>query len=223
MIKRLVTIIYFDLLLTFRDAFSWITPLIFFVIVVSLFPMALGSNDSLLTQVAPGVIWVTALLTVLMSIDHIFEADAREGFLDTLILSNMPLTLIVLCKVISHWLAHCLPLVLISPLLGIFLHLSAYDCLALFISLLLGTPILSLLGAIGAALTVGLTNSGLLLPILIMPLYIPVLIFGSGAMLAANLSEPLTVYLLILSALGLITLAFAPIMTSAALRIGVNQ
>ncbi len=223
MIKNLMTIMHHEILLTLRQASAWLTPLLFFVMVISLFPLALGSNDALLTQIAPGIIWVTALLAILMSVGSIFRNDAHEGYLDVLLLSEIPLTLIVLCKVISHWITHCLPLIFISPFLAILLHLSLHEELTLFITLLLGTPILSLFGAMGAALTVGIRSSGLLLPILIMPLYIPVLIFATGAMIAANLNEPLTVYFAILGALGLITLAFVPLLTSAALRMGVNQ
>lgn len=223
MLSDLLTILRHDITVTLRHAFSWLTPLLFFVIVVCLFPLALGPDTTLLTKIAPGIIWVAALLAILMSIGNLFSQDAQEGHLDLILLSTYPLTLLVICKVISHWLTHCLPLILISPLLGILLHLNLHEQLTLFITLLLGTPVLSLLGAIGAALTVGIRGHGLLLPILIMPLYIPVLIFGTGAMMAATMNQPIGGYFAILGAGMLLSLAFAPFMTSVALRIGVNQ
>ncbi len=217
------TIIRYDIQATLRQAFAWLTPLLFFVIVVSLFPFAVGPDDVLLAKIAPGVIWIAALLAVLLSIDNLFQNEAQEGYLDLLLLSPHPLTLLVFCKVISHWLLHCLPLILISPLLGFLLHLRPYEEYALIVSLLLGTPVLILLGAIGAALTVGIRSHGLLLPILIMPLYIPVLIFGAGAMTAATALQPLNGYFAILGAILLLSAAFAPLLTGIALRIGVSQ
>lgn len=216
-------IILYDIRTTLRQAYSWLTPLLFFIIVVTLFPLAIGPDQSLLQKIAPAIIWVAALLAILLSIGNLFVADAEEGYLDLMLLSSHPLTLIVICKMISHWLTHCLPLILISPLLGFLLHLPPHEEYALLISLLLGTPVLTLLGSIGAALIVGVRQHGLLLPILIMPLYIPVLIFGTGTLVAAANGEALTGYFAILTALMLLSFAFAPLLTSIALRIGVNQ
>lgn len=216
-------IIHYEIRTTFRQAFSWLTPLLFFVMAVTLFPLAVGPDDALLKKIAPGIIWVAALLAILLSISNLFRSDAEEGYLDLMLLSPYPLTLLVLCKIMTHWLTHCLPLILISPLLGFLLHLSPYEDYVLIISLLLGTPVLTLLGAIGAALMVGIRNHGLLLPILIMPLYIPVLIFGTGMLAAASIQQPIMGYLAILAALMLLSMAFAPFLTSIALRIGVNQ
>jgi heme exporter protein B len=143
--------------------------------------------------------------------------------LDFLLLSHHSLTLLVICKVFSHWLTHCLPLIIISPLLGFLLHLSPQEEYALILTLLLGTPTLCLVGAIGAALVVGIRSHGLLLPILIMPLYVPVLIFATGTMLAANAHQLLNGYFAILGALMLFSFAFAPLLAGIALRIGVNQ
>lgn len=223
MLSNMITIIRHEILLTMRQAYAWLTPLLFFVMVVCLFPLALGPDDALLNKVAPGIIWVAALLAILMSVGNIFRNDAQEGHLDLLLLSPHPLTLLVLCKILSHWITNCLPLILISPLLGILLHLQAHQQSALVITLLLGTPVLSLLGAIGAALVVGIRNHGLLLPVLIMPLYIPVLIFGTGTIMAASAHLPIDGYYAILGALTLFSLAFAPLLTGVALRIGVNQ
>jgi heme exporter protein B len=223
MLKALLTIIRHDIRITMRQAFSWLTPLLFFVMVVCLFPLAVGPDKILLNKIAPGIIWVAALLAILISIGNLFRHDAQEGFLDLLLLSPIPLTLLVICKVLSHWITHCLPLILISPLLGFLLNLQAQEQYALIMTLLLGTPVLCLLGAIGSALIVGIRSHGLLLPILIMPLYIPILIFGTGTIIAASLNQPVSAYYAIMGALMLISLAFAPWLTGVALRIGVNQ
>lgn len=216
-------IIHYEIKTTWRQAYSWLTPLLFFIIVVTLFPLAVGPDELLLEKIAPGIIWVAALLAILLSIGNLFHTDAEEGYLNLMLLSPQPLTLLILCKIISHWLTHCLPLILISPLLGFLLHLRPYEEYALIISLLLGTPVLTLLGAVGAALIVGIRNHGLLLPILIMPLYIPVLIFGTAALTAAAAQQPVMGYFAIMAALMLLCLAFAPLLTGIALRIGVNQ
>ncbi|HSW68835.1 MAG TPA: heme exporter protein CcmB [Gammaproteobacteria bacterium] len=216
-------LIYYEIQTTLRQAYSWATPLLFFVIVVTLFSLAVGPDESLLKKISPEIIWVAALLAILLSIGNLFQMDAKEGSLDLMLLSPYPLTLLVLCKLISHWLTHCLPLILISPILGFLLHLSPYEEYALIISLLLGTPVLVLLGAIGAALIVGIQSHGLLLPVLIMPLYIPVLIFGTGTLMAAGAEQPIMGYFAILAALMLLSFAFAPFLTGIALRIGVNQ
>lgn len=220
---HLALFIWHEIRITLRQAFSWLTPLLFFVIVVSLFPFAVGPDEILLAKIAPGIIWVAALLAVLLSIGNLFQSDVEEGFLDVMLKSPHSLTGLVIGKLISYWLTHCLPLILISPLLGFLLHLNANEEYALIISLLLGTPILILLGSIGAALIVGVRNHGLLLPILIMPLYIPVLIFGTGTLVAAAAMQPIGGYIAIMSALLLLSAAFAPLLTSIALRIGVSQ
>lgn len=223
MLNHLCCLIQHDIRMSFRQAYSWLTPLLFFVMVVTLFPLAVSPDTALLTQIAPGIIWVAALLAILLSIGHLFQMEMQEGYLDLWLLSPYPLTLLVFCKIISHWLTHCLPLIMISPLLGFLLHLPASAGYALCLSLLLGTPVLTLLGAIGAGLVVGVRNHGLLLPILMMPLYIPALIFGTATMIAAANGQPINGYLAILSALLLFSLAFAPLLTAVALRIGVNQ
>lgn len=222
MFKTLLHTIYHDMLLTMRHAYSWITPLLFFVMVTCLFPFALGADQETLNTIAPGIIWVAVLLAVLISIGNLFRHDADEGFLDLLLLSPHPLTLLVLGKIISHWLTHCLPLILISPLIGFLLHLSPAKEVALIATLLIGTPILSLVGAIGSALLIGIRSSGLLLPILIMPFYIPVLIFGTGILMLAG-TAPLIGHYALLTALLLFSLAFGPLLTGMALRIGVNH
>ncbi|MCD6038783.1 MAG: heme exporter protein CcmB [Gammaproteobacteria bacterium] len=223
MFSAFFTLMQYEIKITLRLAYSWLTPLLFFVIVVSLFPFAVGPDPILLLKIAPGILWVSALLAILISIDHLFRDDAQTGYLDLLLLSPHPLSLLMLSKIFAHWLTHCLPLIIISPLLGFLLHLPANEEYALVMSLLLGTPVLILLGAIGAALVVGIRSHGLLLPILIMPLYVPVLIFGTGALMAASLNQPINGYLAIMAVLLLLSLAFAPFLTGMALRIGVNQ
>lgn len=222
MVSDLFKIIYHEIVMTMRQANSWLTPLLFFVIVVTLFPLALGPDPAVLVNIAPAIIWVAALLAIIISMGSLFRHDAEEGHLDLLLLSPHPLTLIVLCKIISHWLTHCLPLILISPLLGFLLHLPVEKITVLFMTLLLGTPVLSLIGSIGAALIVGIRGSGLLLPILIMPLYIPVLIFGTGTIMEAD-SASLMGYYAILGALMLFSLALGPLLAGIALRIGASQ
>lgn len=216
-------LIRYEIMMTLRTAHNWLTPLLFFIITVSMFPLALGPDTQLLHQIAPGILWVSALLATLLSINQLFRHDVEEGYIDLLLLSPYPLNLLVLCKIIGHWISYCLPLVCISPLLGLLLNLNAHEETTLCLSLLLGTPVFILLGAIGSALTVGIRHSGLLLPILILPLYIPILIFGTGALLAASHLQPLSAYFAMMGALILISLSFAPSLTSAALRIGVHQ
>jgi heme exporter protein B len=222
-LRGFLIVIQHEILTTFRKSHSWLTPLLFFIIVVCLFPLALGPDNELLNKIAPAIIWVAALLAVVMSIATIFSDDADHGCLDLLLLSPRSLTLLVLCKTISHWLSHCLPLIILTPLLGLLLHLNFHTQLVLIVTLLLGTPVLSMLGAIGAGLTVGVRQQGLLLPVLIMPLYIPVLIFGTGSVMATATMQPVNGYFAILGALALFSLAFAPWLTGMALRVGVNQ
>ena len=223
MFKSILTLLRQEILITLRQAFSWVTPLLFFVIVVCLFPLGLGPDSILLEKIAPGIIWVAVLLAILLSMGDLFKREAEEGTLELQLLSPHSLTLLVACKTFSHWLTHCLPLILISPVLGILLHLRAQEEATLILTLLLGTPTLILLGAIGSALTIGVRQGGLLLPVVIMPLYIPVLIFGSGAITAASQHLMIGGYVAILGAILLFTAAFAPFLTGIALRIGVNQ
>lgn len=223
MFKTVFIFMRHEIITTLRHAHTWLAPIIFFVIIICLFPLAISSNKKLLAEIAPGIIWIAALLAILLSIDNLFKNDAEEGFLDLLLLSHCPLPLLVLAKITSHWVMYCLPFVLISPLLGLLLQLTLHQEYALIMTLLLGTPVLSLLGAFGAALVVGIRNHGLLLPVLIMPLYIPILIFGTATIIAAGMHQPLAGYFAIMGALGLLSLAFSPWLTATALRMGVNQ
>jgi len=210
-----------DLLLAFRHRSEMINPLLFFVIVVSLFPLAIGPDVIFLQRIAPGVIWVGALLATLLSLDSLFRSDFEDGSLEQFLLSPQSLSVLVSAKVIAHWLVTGLPIILISPLLAMMLHLSGHVTGVLMITLLLGTPILSLIGAIGIALTVGLRQGGVLLALLILPLVMPVLIFGSGAVIAAGFAMPVGGELSWLGALLILALTLSPLTIAAALRIGV--
>jgi heme exporter protein B len=211
-----------DLLLALRRRSDVATALLFFVIVASLFPLGIGAEPNLLRAIAPGVIWVAALLSTMLSLGRLFAADHADGTLEQLVLGAAPLGVVVAAKSIAHWLVSGLPLVVIAPLLALQYDVSQslYGVLAL--SLLLGTPVLSMIGAIGAALTLGIRGGGVLLALLVLPLYVPVLIMGAGSveMAAAGL-EP-GGQLLILGALLVFTAAFAPWAIAAALRISLE-
>nr|WP_314489472.1 heme exporter protein CcmB [uncultured Pseudomonas sp.] len=198
-------------------------PLVFFAIVVALFPLAVGPESQQLQTLSPGLIWVAALLAVLLSLDGLFRSDFEDGSLEQWVLSPHPLPLLVLAKVLAHWTFSGLALVLLAPLLALMLGLPSACLPVLLASLLLGTPVLSLLGAVGAALTVGLKRGGLLLALLILPLYIPVLILGSGALQAALHTMPATGQLLWLASLAALTVTLAPFAIAAGLKISVGE
>lgn len=210
-----------DLLIGARSAGQWLNPLMFFVIVVSLFPLGIGSEPQQLAAVAPGVLWVSALLAMLLSLDSLFERDKADGVLDQFVLGRTPLSVVVLAKVIAHWMLSGLPLLLLSPLLGLMLGLPGQALGTLALALLPGTLTLSLIGAIGAALTVGLNRSGVLLSLLVLPLIVPVLIFGAGAVSAAAGGYETSAALSLLLAMLMLALSLAPLATAAALRVGV--
>jgi len=198
-------------------------PLVFFSVVVTLFPLALGPESRFMQQAAPGLLWVAALLAVLLSLDGLFRADFEDGSLEQWVLSSHSLAVLVLAKISAHWLCSGLALVVLAPLLALMLGLHASCLPTLLLSLLLGTPVLSLLGAIGAALTVGLRRGGLLLALLILPLYIPVLILGSGALQAAIQDLPVAGHLLWLACLAVLTTTLAPLVIAAGLSISVAE
>lgn len=198
-------------------------PLIFFAIVIALFPLAVGPETALLQTLSPGLVWVAALLAVLLSLDGLFRSDFEDGSLEQWVLSPHPLPLLVLAKVLAHWALSGLALVLLAPLLGLMLGLPGRCLPVLMLSLLLGTPVLSLLGAVGAALTVGLRRGGLLLALLILPLYIPVLILGSGALQAALQGMPAAGYLLWLGSLTALAVTLTPFAIAAGLKISVGE
>ncbi|WP_295434301.1 heme exporter protein CcmB [uncultured Thiodictyon sp.] len=217
------SVLHRDLLLAMRRRTDVLTTLFFFVIVVSLFPLGVGTERAVLRVLGPGVVWVAALLASMLALERLFAADYEDGTLEQLLLTDQPLVLLTLAKVTAHWLLTGLPLVLIAPLVGMQYHLTDSSVAVMMLSLLLGTPVLSLIGAIGAALTLGLRGGGILLALLILPLYIPVLVYGAGAVTvgAASLGEAQP-YLTLLAAFLVAALALAPLACAAALRISIE-
>lgn len=222
MFSVLRTIVYRDLLLAARRRSDVLTALAFFVIVVSLFPLGLGAEPNLLRRIAPGIIWVAALLASMLSLARLFAADYADGTLEQMLLSAAPLGVIVLGKVAAHWLVSGLPLVLISPVLAIQFDLPQESMGVLTLSLLAGTPVLSLIGAIGAGLTLGLRGGGVLLSLLVLPLYVPVLIIGTGAVEMTEAGLGGEAHFLLLAATVIVAGAVAPWAIAAALRISVE-
>jgi heme exporter protein B len=212
-----------DLLLASRRRTDVLTTLFFFLIVVSLFPLGVGTEKQILRTLGPGVVWVAALLASMLALERLFAADHEDGTLEQMLLTAQPLPLLVLAKVTAHWLLTGLPLVLIAPLMGLQYHLDEVSVWVMMLALLLGTPVLSLIGAIGAALTLGLRGGGILLSLLVLPLYIPVLVYGAGAVevSAVELAETRP-YLMLISAFLLAALALAPLGAAAALRISIE-
>ncbi len=212
-----------DLLLAYRRRSELATPLIFFVMVTGLFPLALSPEPALLRTLAPGVVWVAALLAGLIGQESLFKSDYEDGSLEQLLLSPAPLEFVVLLRVFTHWLVTGLPLVILSPLMGLLLNYPAAAMWTLIMSLLLGTPILSFLGAVGAALTVGLRRSGMLLPILILPLAVPVLIFGASTAARAASGEPTAAPLYFLGAMLVLAVTLAPYAIAGGLRVSLES
>ncbi len=208
-----------DLMLAWRRRADVFISVLFFVIVASLFPLGIGPEPQLLRAIGPGVVWVAALLASMLALSRLFASDYADGTLEQMLLAATPLSVIVIAKVIAHWLAANLPLVLIAPLLGLQFGLPADALAVLVLALALGTPSLSLIGAIGAALTLGLRGGGALLALLVLPLYAPVLILGSLAVEATAAGLAAQPYLLLLAALSLAALSLAPWAIAAALRI----
>jgi len=215
-------IIQRDLLLAMRRRADVFATLFFFVIVVSLFPLGVGPEINMLRIMAPGIVWVAALLASMLSLGRMFSGDYIDGTLEQMLLSPQSLSLLVLGKALAHWLVTGVPLVLMAPVLGIQYDLSVDALLVLTASLLLGTPILSLIGAIGAALTLGLRGGGVLVSLLVLPLYIPVLIFGAGAVEANMAGLGASAHLSLLGALLLASVALAPWAVASALRISME-
>jgi heme exporter protein B len=211
-----------EIALGMRQKGEVLTPLIFFMVVASLFPLGVGAESKLLLRMAPGVLWVSALLAAMLSLQRMFATDHADGSLEQMVLSPTPLGLLVLAKALAHFLMSGLPLVLVAPVLGIQFGLDGRALGLLMLSLLLGTPTLSLIGSIGAALTLGVRGAGVLLSLLILPLYIPVLIFGAGAVEADAAGLGVGGHFSLLAALLVLSLFFSPIATAAALRISLE-
>jgi len=211
-----------DLLLAFRHRGELANPLIFFLMIVTLYPLGVSPDVNLLRQIAPGVIWIAALLAALFSLENLFRTDFDDGSLEQLLLSPQPLPVLAMAKVLAHWLVSGLPMVLLAPLLGLLLAMPAPAITVLVGTLAVGTPLLSLIGAVGVALTVGLRRGGLLLTLLILPLYIPVLIFATSAVSAAAAGLPVAGQLYLLAALLALGATLAPFAIAAALRISLS-
>jgi heme exporter protein B len=211
-----------DLLVGFRRWTDVTSPLLFFVLVITLYPLALSPKPEVLKIIGPAVLWIAALLATLMSLNAMFRADLDDGTLEQLLVLPEPLALPMLAKIIAHWLFSGLPLVLLAPVVGITYHLPAEATAALALTLLLGTPVLSLVGAIGAALTAGLRQAGALLALLVTPLMLPVLIMGSRATDLAAQGQEITGILYLLAALLALALTLAPLAVAAAIRISLD-
>lgn len=220
--SALLAVIRRDLLLVMRRKSEVLTILFFFVIVTSLFPLGIGADTALLRKIAPGVIWVTALLSTMLGLQRLFASDFADGTLEQMALSPTPLALLVGGKIAAHWIVCGLPLVLLAPVIGIQFDLDANTLGTFILALLIGTPILSLIGAIGAALTLGVRGGGVLLSLLVLPLYIPVLIFGAGAVYAQSVGLDAGGHFSLLAALLVLALFFAPWATTAAVRIAIE-
>ncbi|MES9813040.1 MAG: heme exporter protein CcmB [Candidatus Thiodiazotropha sp.] len=211
-----------DLVLAYRRRAELVNPMLFFILVTAMFPLGIGNDPKLIEAVGPGVIWVAALLAALLSLDSMFRSDYDDGSLEQFMLSAHPVSILVLAKILAHWLVTGLPLFIIAPLLAVLLHIPGSAVPTLMLTLLLGTPVLSLIGSVGAALTVGLRRGGMILSLLVLPLYVPVLIFATDAVKTAIVGIPTTAQLSILSAMLVGSLVLAPMATAASLRISLS-
>jgi heme exporter protein B len=211
-----------DLRLAMRRKLEWFTGVFFFAVVATLFPLAIGPEPQTLHLMGPGILWVGALLSSLLSLNRLFEADLLDGSLEQLSLSPFPLTLLVMGKMVAHWVISGVPLVILAPLLGLQFGLSPDELSTLVLTLVVGTPVLSMLGAIGAALTLGLRGGGLLVALLVLPLCVPVLIFGAGAVEAVSAGLGADAHVSLLMAMLLVSLLFSPWACAAALRIALE-
>ncbi|MEI8157506.1 MAG: heme exporter protein CcmB [Burkholderiales bacterium] len=220
--NAMLAIIRRDLLMVMRRKSEVLTALFFFVIVSSLFPLGIGPEPALLRKIAPGVLWVGALLATMLGLQRMFAADHADGTLEQMAISPTPLVLLVLGKIVAHWLVSGLPLVLMAPVLGIQFDLDTGALGVLMLALLLGTPLLSLIGAIGAALTLGVRGGGVLLSLLVLPLYVPALIFGAGAVESHIAGLGAGGHLSLLAAILVMAAFFAPWAATAALRIALE-
>jgi heme exporter protein B len=217
-----VSLLQRDLVLAVRNRGELINPLLFYVIVAMLFPLGVTSDPKTLATMAAGVLWIAALLATLLSLDNLFRSDFDDGSLELIMLSPHPAVVLVLAKVLAHWLVTGLPLLIATPLLAVLMAVPDEARATLWLTLALGTPVLSLVGAIGVALTVGLRRGGALLSLLVLPLYVPVLIFGANAAGASAAGLPVTGQLYMLGAFLVLALSLAPLATAAALRISID-
>lgn len=222
MITACLAVLRRDLMLALRRKTEVLTAVFFYVVVAALFPLGIGPEANTLRLIAPGVLWVGALLSSMLALQRLFEADYRDGTLEQMVLSPAPLPLLIGAKLLAHWLLSGVPLVLLAPVLGLQFDLAAESLWTLSLTLLLGTPILSLLGGIGAALTLGVRGGGVLLSLLVLPLFVPVLVFGAGAVEAQISGLGAQAHVSILMAMLLPAVFFSPWACAAAVRIAVE-
>lgn len=220
LISTLSHLFYFDLISAWRRKSDWVNAWLFFVLVVSLFPLAITPDTAVLHTIAPGLIWVAALLSMLLGLPQFLKPDYQDGSIHLLVLSPHPLPLLLLTKIAAHWCMSGLPLIFITPLLAVFLHLSAHETMTLMWALLWGTPILTLVGGVAVALTLSLESQSLLLALLVLPLCVPILVFGAGVVINAGLGLPTHGILTLLAAFLLFSMTLAPLAASGALRLG---
>ncbi|MBO6825162.1 MAG: heme exporter protein CcmB [Sneathiella sp.] len=217
--KPFLTLVQRDIQLAIRQGSALTLTLSFFVIAVTLFPLGVGPELNILARIGPGVLWVGALLSCMLTLDRIFQADFEDGSLEQLLIGPLPALFMVLAKILAHWVTSVLPLILITPILAISLNMPIDGVVAMVGALLVGTPVLSLIGGVGAALTVAMRRGGVLLSILVLPLYIPVLIFGVAAVEAAIALLPVAPHIMLLGGLALGALVICPVAAAAALRL----
>lgn len=211
-----------DLTLAYRRRSELVNPLLFFVLVTAMFPLGIGSDPVLIQKVGPGVVWVAALLAALLSLDAMFRADYEDGSLEQFMLSAHPVSILVLAKILAHWMVTGLPLFIAAPLLAMLMNIPGEAIPTLMLTLILGTPVLSLIGSVGVALTVGLRRGGVILSLLVLPLFVPVLIFATDATNTAITGIPTTAQISILSSMLVGSLVLAPLATAASLRISLS-
>ncbi len=211
-----------DWMLAFRQNTEFLQPVLFCLLVVTMFPLGIGPAPQTLQKVGPGIIWVAALLASLLALEKLFKQDYMDGSLEQLVLTPHPLPLLALAKVLVHWVASALPLLLLSPILAVFLNLTWDMYWALLLTLLLGTPLMSLVGAIAVALTSGLNKGGTLLGLLLLPVYIPLLIFATSAVESASMNLPYSGQLAIIAAMLLFALALSPFAVAHAIKVSQN-
>ncbi|WP_269619071.1 heme exporter protein CcmB [Zhongshania sp. BJYM1] len=223
LLSLILAVLQRDVIASLRRGSEWSNPLVFYVMVCALFPLGIGPQPERLAELAPGILWVVALLASLLATDSLFRGDFDDGTLEQMLLTHQSLYPQVLAKTLAHWMMTGLPLSVLSPILGVLLQLPPAGMLPLMASLVLGTMVLSFIGAIGAALTVGLRKGGLLLSLIVLPLYIPVLIFGSSVVKTAIDGGPYMPQLAMLAVFFLVALALSPLAICGALRISVDQ
>lgn len=211
-----------DLILVFRNRGELANPLLFFVLVITLFPLAIGAEPELLSRIAPGIIWVAALLAAMLSLDGIFRSDFEDGSLEQLLLSAHPMPVLVLAKVCAHWLVTGLPLLVIAPVLAEMLGMVEAAQTTLMLTILIATPVLSLIGSIGVALTIGLRKGGIILSLLVLPLYVPVLIFAASAIEGAAMGLNVSAQISMLLAFLFLAASLSPWATAAALKMSMS-